>query len=449
MNRALCSILTFFLFLPLATAQRVNSSTSRDSNALAPAATCSPVPCVIPEKSIVPQSSANTGNFLVNPLNSQQWLTGGGGGLALCGDPGLEFASYESTNTGDSWSVACLPPIDTTLNQNPWPPSFAYDRNGTAYVAYNSYGMTAYPYPLVLSVSNNNGVSWGTPVEVESNNDGTARLAVQAAVDVSPTSPFSNSLYILENVGSVHDSLVGASVLVSRDGGATFHAKQVIAPIVATTPTVPQLAIGSNGTLYLTATYCPNTSGRCHIMFSRSANGGVTWSKPKIIANITLSAVVFGFQQPGVITVDNSSGAFAGRLYVVTTSYTGSFLQVVYTSSADGGKTWGPLVPLAPGFTHDQANPWISVSSTGTVGVTWMDRRDDPNNVDFRVYLATSADGGQSFGTNFAIDDGLETATATNLPTYSPQNLWQGTALWTIWSSSGTPAGVVLGGVQF
>jgi hypothetical protein len=83
------------------------------------------------------------------------------------------------------------------------------------------------------------------------------------------------------------------------------------------------------------------------------------------------------------------------------------------------------------------------------VGVTWLDRRDDPNNVDFRVYLATSADGGQSFGTNFAIDNGLETATATNLPTFPPQNLWQGTALWTVWGSFGTPAGVVLGGVQF
>lgn len=449
MNRTLCSLVTLLLILPLAaTAQRASSSARRNSSTLAPLVTCSPGPCVISEKSIVSQSSMNTGNFLVNPINSQQWLTGGGGGLAFCGDPGLEFASYGSANTGDSWNVTCLPPIDITLNENPFPPIFAYDRNGIAYAAYNSYGMTAYPYPLVLSVSNDNGSTWGTPVEVESNNDGTARLAVQAAVDVSPASPFSNSLYIVENVGSVHDSLVGASILVSRDGGATFHTKQIIAPINSVSPTMPQLAIGSNGILYLTAIYCPNFGGRCHIMFSRSTNGGVTWSKAKIIANINPSKSV-GVFQPGIIAVDNSSGSLAGRLYVVTTSYTGSFLQVVYTSSTDGGKTWGPLVALAPGFTHDQANPWISVSSTGTVGVTWLDRRDDPNNADFRVYLATSADGGQSFGTNFAIDNGLETGTATSLPTFPPQNLWQGTALWTIWASFGTPAGVVLGGVQF
>jgi hypothetical protein len=78
-----------------------------------------------------------------------------------------------------------------------------------------------------------------------------------------------------------------------------------------------------------------------------------------------------------------------------------------------------------------------------------MDRRDDPNNTDYRVYLAISSDGGQSFGTNFAIDNGLETALPNALPNFPVQNVWNGNALLSVWSSFGSPAGVVVGGAQF
>ena len=76
-------------------------------------------------------------------------------------------------------------------------------------------------------------------------------------------------------------------------------------------------------------------------------------------------------------------------------------MQVFVATSADGGNTWKqtPVAPLSD--THDQFFPWINVSSAGVVGVSWLDRRNDPNNVNYEAFAAFSTDGGQSFGENF------------------------------------------------
>lgn len=75
-------------------------------------------------------------------------------------------------------------------------------------------------------------------------------------------------------------------------------------------------------------------------------------------------------------------------------------MQVQVVRSTDGGSTWSQPVPVAPGVTHDQMLPWIAVSPTGLVGVTWLDRRNDPANVSFQALAAISSDGGLSFEPN-------------------------------------------------
>ena len=95
-----------------------------------------------------------------------------------------------------------------------------------------------------------------------------------------------------------------------------------------------------------------------------------------------------------VIGVDNSNGPYSGNLYVTMFNWTGTQLQVVVIRSTDGGKTWSAPVAVAPpSDTHDQAFPWLSVSSTGLVGVSWLDRRNDPNNVNYQAFAAISRDG--------------------------------------------------------
>ena len=102
-------------------------------------------------------------------------------------------------------------------------------------------------------------------------------------------------------------------------------------------------------------------------------------------------------------------------------TWTGTYLRVQMIRSTDGGATWSKPVPLAPkSDTHDQFFPSISVSSTGKVGVSWLDRRNDPKNIDYQAFAAISTDGGQSFGANWQL------TTAFSNPDVNGDYNWMG-----------------------
>jgi len=99
-----------------------------------------------------------------------------------------------------------------------------------------------------------------------------------------------------------------------------------------------------------------------------------------------------------VIAVDNSNGPYAGNLYLAMYTWAGTYLRVQVIRSTDGGATWSKPVPVAPASdTHDQFFPAISVNPTGLVGVSWLDRRNDPANLSYQAFAAISTDGGKTF----------------------------------------------------
>ena len=107
--------------------------------------------------------------------------------------------------------------------------------------------------------------------------------------------------------------------------------------------------------------------------------------------------------------------------------------------SNDGGVTWSAPVPVAPvSATHDQFQSWVSVSATGLVSITWVDRRDDAANVKYRTYVAFSSDGGVTWGQNIPLTGGL------SQPMYGMNfatNSWLGSTLYSAYKplpSSGT-----------
>jgi hypothetical protein len=101
-----------------------------------------------------------------------------------------------------------------------------------------------------------------------------------------------------------------------------------------------------------------------------------------------------------VIAADPRGGPHGERLYVAF--YTRRrFLRVMVSTSRNGGRTWGLPVPVAaPGTPGDEFFPWLSVSRRGTVGVSWLDRRDDVANLRYAAYATFSDDGGSTFGPN-------------------------------------------------
>jgi hypothetical protein len=74
--------------------------------------------------------------------------------------------------------------------------------------------------------------------------------------------------------------------------------------------------------------------------------------------------------------------------------------DVLFSRSTNGGTTWSAALQLGGGTITDQFEPFVAVGGDeGTVSVAWYDRRNDAaNNFNVDVFKAFSTDGGVTFG---------------------------------------------------
>ena len=71
--------------------------------------------------------------------------------------------------------------------------------------------------------------------------------------------------------------------------------------------------------------------------------------------------------------------------------------DVFFSRSTNGGLTWTPEVQIAGGTVTDQFEPYVEVGGQGAVSIAWYDRRNDTiDNVNMDVYTTFSSDGGAS-----------------------------------------------------
>ena len=113
-----------------------------------------------------------------------------------------------------------------------------------------------------------------------------------------------------------------------------------------------------------------------------------------------------GWGQPGVGPGGVVHYAYAGRganLFDVGDIY--------YTVSLDNGNTWSDPIILnsdqAGGSNLAQWMPSLSVTASGTVRVSWYDRRNSTDGFNYEVWGIESRDNGQTWGNDFPISDTL------------------------------------------
>jgi len=377
---------------------------------------CTPAPCVLPPV------AATQGGFdapiVADPANPTNLIVG----ISDDGDcpPQVDTGFSLSTDGGTSWNdLVCMSQIFS--NGEPYIPAgspiLGYDRNGVAYIGgfyLDDNGKTSFGFEGFEKSSD--GVNWSSPKPAVVLQDYDPSYCWMA-VDDSPASPYMNSVYIsCVMVGPLNNNSNNQVVVAhSNNGGATWQ--QVNVATIQKSPARDRytaMTIGKDGTVYITWEYC-NQNNACdngvvYMAFSKSSDGGRTWSKPVLMATVTLHGVpntFIGVPDTPAIAVDDSAGSGAGNLYVVMYNWTGTFMQVQVARSTNGGNTWSKPVPVAPGETHDQFLPWISVSPNGLVGVSWLDRRNDPANIDYQAYAAISTNGGLSFQPNVQLTTGF------------------------------------------
>jgi BNR/Asp-box repeat len=221
--------------------------------------------------------------------------------------------------------------------------------------------------------------------------------------DNNPYSPFAGNLY----VGWTEFSLSKSIILFSRstDGGITWSAPYEI----STHEGVPRddngavegfsAVAGPDGTLYTIW----DDGGS--IVMATSRDGGLTFSTSEKIIDTPASYFKVeaversdGFPQIGM-------DPRTERLYVVWTDYRNGDVDVFCSTSRDRGRTWSIPVRVNNDAVHDGADQffqWLAVDPmSGAAYVVFYDRRNDPENRNAIIVLARSTDGGQTFA-NYA-----------------------------------------------
>jgi BNR/Asp-box repeat len=221
--------------------------------------------------------------------------------------------------------------------------------------------------------------------------------------DDNPDSPFAGNLY----VGWTEFSLTKSIVLFSRstDGGITWSPPFEI----STHEGVPRddngavegfdAVAGPDGALY--TVWADDTS----FVMAVSHDGGLTFGPSRPI--LTLPASYFkvedlqranGFPQIGI-------DPRTERLYLTWSDYRNGDVDVFCSSSPDLGSTWTAPVRVNNDPVHDGADQffqWMAVDPKGgSINVVFYDRRSDPENNAALITLARSTDRGKTFA-NYA-----------------------------------------------
>ena len=107
------------------------------------------------------------------------------------------------------------------------------------------------------------------------------------------------------------------------------------------------------------------------------------------------------------VAVDRSSGPGRGNVYALSSvSGTGNPVNIMFSRSTDGGQTWSAPLRINDDAADQNAWHWfgtMSVAPNGRIDVCWNDTRSNPDNTLSELYYSNSRDGGLTWSRNRAV----------------------------------------------
>jgi hypothetical protein len=345
-------------------------------------------------------AAASFGSLIVGASNR---IYPGSCATSPCG-----VVAYESIDGGSTFVTKSLPMTwsGTTFGIT-FDPAVDYDKNGNFYYSLGGAPLSSnYPNSIAVSKRASDG-SWGTPVAVTFNARSNFDDKYWIAVDRS-NSNFANRLYVAwdRNAGNnqvlyVSYSSNGGSTWSSpikvNDGKTKFER------VIGAYPAVDH----RNGTVYVSwHDYAKNVIYVDKSTNGGSTWGtDVAAATTNTGFGTDIGCVGTRKQSPAHHLKVGPSGTLH---LVYANSVANRGYDILYTRSTNGGASWSAPVRLNndAGAAH-QFHPTLSVSSGATgsevVSVTFYDRRDDATNCKSTVYSTRSFDGGASWSANVRI----------------------------------------------
>jgi hypothetical protein len=357
-----------------------------------------------------------------------------------------------STDAGASWGNVVLPlPLDPGGSgqqmTDAFDPAAGFDRPGNLFVAQIS---TLFGYPgangLFVHRYDSNAGIWFPPATVAYQpaaagypdpfyrfND-----KCHLAVDTDPNgiSPYAGNVYVawIQDGGYGVGPWSDIFFAWSANQGATWNypgGSAVPVPIndnpyaPAGIPPFdmangPNIAVAPDGRVYVAWTEIDVTQPQAPatIRMDQSGNGGMTWGP-----DINVQTGLLG--TPGNVStmsrLDARSRTFPCLAVAPAQNPNGTYdLYLVYASDPDGagpdeadvfftmsplaGVLWTMPLRLSTDLTPgDNLQPWVKVKPNGWIDVAWYDRRNDPTDTNWDVWITRSIDGGATWAPEVAL----------------------------------------------
>ena len=353
----------------------------------------------------------NEPNIAVDPSNSRVLLAAsnsvGEGTMRL----------YSSTDGGVTWITTTAYPAPKRLAEacaaDPWT---AIDLTGRQYFSFlRSSPCRKAPARLYVITRSGPNAPWSRPVLVASL--GRARFDDKPAlaVDTSSVSRYRNRVYV---AWSRVSRLGVFSIVLSRsdDGGRTWS-RPVKVNRSGREESYASIAVSRSGLVYVAWDDMTNF----HVNIARSTDGGAHFGREHTVTAfkiVTIPHCGSGIVIPAlrltcvhanpIVTVDTSSGRYAGRVYVTyaQTDFQGDHGTALTTFDAGlralaGYPVSGRIFALAPtpeGENADQFWPQSAVDpSTGALWACFYDTRGDPGRRSAFYSCTLSTDGGMTW----------------------------------------------------
>jgi hypothetical protein len=322
---------------------------------------------------------------------------------------------YASSDGGQTWdqqnglrNFVRAPDGATKVFQNESDPVLTADSRGNIYLSTIMWETATDDNGVYLFKSVNGGRRFSTGVPI-----------VTHIGQSNP--PFEDKEWITADTtgGRFNDSIYAAWVSLrpppearqiqfsrSTDGGATFSPPQPINDDLDINSSVqgPMVQVGPGGEVYVA--WLHSRPGRpAEILMEKSVDGGVTFGTDVFVASTRGFGRLRGLARHGgsllTLAVDRSTGSNRENLYIVWADNRNGDVDILLTRSTDGGGTWSEPVRVNDdplGNGKDQFMPFVTVDqTTGDVVVGYYDRRESIENFLVDYHVTWSTDGGITF----------------------------------------------------